>query len=192
MGKLLIIFWHLWIKVVLPECTPRMKRPAMTIIGFLHHLLKPIKDPPTNTSMVDRTSVPFLCEHMNSLHLSFLKDSAVSRGKSLVLEKAYRTPTLTFHIWWRVCQPVRHRSSHRWQRWTQWGSIRQSENVYLEPTHDDESVSRCRTLWWTGGRDHFFILTLSTLHKRWALILNHCFVKQKTKKSSGTNFHLVD
>lgn len=44
----------------LPECTPVMKRPKMTIAGILLPLLKPIRAPPINTSKVDLTTVPFL------------------------------------------------------------------------------------------------------------------------------------
>jgi len=66
-----------------PECTPVTKRPAMTITGLLHHLLKPIKDPPINTSMVDLTSVPFLLGHSDSLNSAHSKNGVfvVVRGR---------------------------------------------------------------------------------------------------------------
>lgn len=47
----------------LPECIPVMKRPKMTIAGILHHLLKPMRPAPINTSTVALTSVPFLFGH---------------------------------------------------------------------------------------------------------------------------------
>lgn len=47
----------------LPECTPVMKRPIMTMAGILQALLKPIRAPPIKTSTVALTRVPFLRGH---------------------------------------------------------------------------------------------------------------------------------
>lgn len=60
----------------LPECTPVMKRPIMTMAGILQALLKPIRAPPIKTSTAALTRVPFLCGHTVILntHRGYLQD----------------------------------------------------------------------------------------------------------------------